>query len=44
MVEHLEQYSLPALCKGLRVSRSGFYAWRSRGQKVRAIDVVVHGI
>lgn len=41
MVEHLEQYNLPALCEGLQVSRSGFYAWRSRGQKVRAIDVVV---
>lgn len=28
MVEHLESYSMRALCQALTVSRSGFYAWR----------------
>jgi putative transposase len=43
MIEHLEQYSMAALCEALRVSSSGFYAWRRiRQQKVCALDQAVY--
>jgi transposase InsO family protein len=42
MIEHLEQYSMAALCEGLRVSSSGFYAWRRhRHQRVCPLDQAV---
>jgi transposase InsO family protein len=41
MVKHLGQYTLPALCEGLQVSRSGFYAWRRRGQLAKPVDLAV---
>jgi len=30
MAQHLDAYSMLALCEALQVSRSGFYRWRSR--------------
>jgi hypothetical protein len=30
MKNHLDRYSMRGLCEALEVSRSGFYAWRSR--------------
>jgi len=34
MAQHLDAYSMLALCEALQVSRSGFYRWRSR----KAVD------
>ena len=41
MVEHLEQYRLRALCQALKVSRSGFYAWRKREPRCCTVDRAV---
>lgn len=41
MNEHLEQHTMAALCEGLRVSRSGFYAWRRRDRAPRPVDVAI---
>lgn len=38
MQVHLGYYSMYALCKGLQVSRSGFYAWRKRVAKPQPLD------
>ena len=34
--EHLKQFRLAALCRVLRVSKSGYLAWRTRPESVRA--------
>ena len=34
---HREQYPVTMMCGALRVSRSGYYAWRSRPECARAI-------
>jgi putative transposase len=41
MLEHLDQFSLKALCQGLQVSRSGFFAWRKRDRRASPVDVAV---
>jgi putative transposase len=41
MNEHLDSYSIAALCEALQVSRSGFYAWRARAAKGRTLDQAV---
>jgi len=41
MFENLEHFSLRALCQGLQVSRSGFYAWRKREQQASPVDLAV---
>lgn len=41
MFENLEHFSLRALCQGLQVSRSGFYAWRKRKQQASPVDHAV---
>jgi putative transposase len=41
MNEHLEHYSMPALCEGLQVSRSGFYAWRNRSHEAKPVDIAL---
>ena len=41
MFKHLDQYTLLALCEALQVSRSGFYAWRRRGQLAKPVDLAV---
>ena len=35
--QHRKLFSIVALCKALRVSRSGYYDWRNRGESQRAI-------
>jgi putative transposase len=32
------RHSVPMLCRMLRVSRSGYYAWRRRGPSRRALE------
>lgn len=41
MSENLEHFSLRALCQGLQVSRSGFFAWRKRDQQASPVDLAV---
>lgn len=41
MNEHLGRYTMAALCEGLEVSRSGFYAWRNRCHEAKPIDVAL---
>lgn len=41
MLEHLQQFRLKALCQGLQVSRSGFFAWRKRARQASPVDVAV---
>ena len=41
MLKHLDQFSLRALCQGLQVSRSGFFAWRKRDRQASPVDVAV---
>jgi|LakMenE01Jun11ns_1017448.scaffolds.fasta_scaffold9769224_1 putative transposase len=41
MLEHLGQFRLKALCQGLQVSRSGFFAWRKRARKANPVDAAV---
>lgn len=41
MNEHLDQYTMRALCEALVVSRSGFYAWRNRGQIASDLDLAI---
>ena len=36
MDEHRERFGLKSMCKVLRVSRSGYYKWKSRGSGLRA--------
>ena len=35
MIQHIKQFSLSALCRILKVSRSGYYAWVSRPVSAR---------
>lgn len=44
MKAHLECYSMAALCEGLQVSRSGYYAWCHRNPQARPLDVAVQAI
>lgn len=41
MNQHLDIYSMKALCTALNVSRSGFYAWRYSSQKVKPLPALV---
>lgn len=34
--EHEDEFSIVRICKVMRVSRSGYYAWRKRPQSKRA--------
>lgn len=43
MLEHINQYSMTALCQALCVSRSGYYAWhKRRGQRRPLLQAVSH--
>jgi HTH-like domain len=44
MVEHLEIYSMRALCQALTVSRSGFYAWRKAQSRVTVLPGLVKSV
>jgi putative transposase len=42
MLENLYLFSLKALCQGLQISRSGFFAWRKRDRQATSpVDLVV---
>jgi putative transposase len=41
MNEHLNEYSFRAWCEGLKVSGSGFYAWRNRQREPKAIELAL---
>ena len=41
MLENLDCFSLNALCQGLEVSRSGFFAWRKRDRQACPFDQAV---
>jgi transposase InsO family protein len=41
---HIGCYSMAALCEGLQVSRSGYYAWCRRGTTPKPLDVAVQAI
>lgn len=41
MQQHIHQYSMAALCEALRVSRSGYFAWKKRPQEIKALDQAV---
>jgi len=38
MAEHAQEFSLKRMCKVLKVSRSGYYAWKDRSPSLQAED------
>ena len=41
MNQHINQFSMAALCQALCVSRSGYYAWRKRASKCQALESAI---